>query len=189
MAKRRVSAYSDEQRAQALAVLSACGGNVSEAARQTGLPRRTLSYWSNKVSDPETREQARRVAREVVNVARLARRVAMEEVARASLDDRFEDLAHRCIDGTRDPRKVKKASLRDLVWSAATSVGKMRLLREQPPPPTEPEQRMADAVAQAAEAIVQMAAQAGRTISLDDARKQICAIQLKRSELTLVQTD
>jgi transposase-like protein len=97
MAKWRVSAYSDEQRAQALAVLAACGSNVSEAARQTGLPRRTISYWSSKVSDPETREQARRVAREVVNVARLARRVAMEEVARASLDDRFEDLAHRCI--------------------------------------------------------------------------------------------
>jgi hypothetical protein len=32
---------------------------------------RTISYWSNKVTDPETREQARRVAREVVNVARL----------------------------------------------------------------------------------------------------------------------
>ena len=115
MAKRRVSAYSDAQRAQALAVLAACGGNVSETARKTGLPRRTISYWSNKVTDPETREQARRVAREVVNVAKLARRVAMEEVAKASLDNRFEDLAHRCIDGTTDPRKVNKASLRDLV--------------------------------------------------------------------------
>src|SRR5215831_14603363 len=100
MAKRQVSVYSDEQRAQALAVLAACNGNVSAAARKTGLPRRTVSYWSNKVSDPETREQVRRVAREVVNVGKLARRVAMEEVARASLDSRFEDLAHRCIDGT-----------------------------------------------------------------------------------------
>jgi hypothetical protein len=125
-----------------------------EGARRTALPRRTISYWSNKVTDPETREQARRVASEVVNVARLARRVATEEVAKASLDSRFEDLAHRCIDGTTDPRKVNRASLRDWVWSAATSVDKMRLLREQPAPPTEAEQRMADAVAQAAHVLL-----------------------------------
>jgi hypothetical protein len=34
-----------------------------------------------------------------------------------------------------------------------------------------------------------MAAQAGRTISLDEARRQIWAIQLKHSESTVLQTD
>ena len=48
---------------------------------------------------------------------------------------------------------------------------------------------MADAVTRAAEAIVEMAAQAGRTIRLDDARKRIWAIQLKHSEFMLVQAD
>ena len=60
-----------------------------------------------------------------------------------------------------------------------------RLLREQAPPPTEAEQKMADAVARAAQAIVDLAAQAGRTITLEEAANQVRAVQLKHSQLTL----
>jgi len=61
----------------------------------------------------------------------------------------------------------------------------MRLLREQAPPPTEAQQRMADAVAQAAHAVVDLAAQAGRTVSLEEAANKVRAIQLKHTQLTL----
>jgi len=109
--------------------------------------------------------------------------------ARAALADKLERVANRCFDAIT-PAKVRASKdIRALATSGAIAIDKMRLLREQPSQPSQAEQKMADAVAQAAEAIVQMAAKAGRTISLDDARKQICAIQLKHSELTLVQTE
>ena len=51
-------------------------------------------------------------------------------------------------------------------------------------------QKMADVVAGAAQAVVELAAQASRTISFDEARNQIwAAIQMTQSEFTLVQTD
>ena len=37
--------YSDEERATALAVLTANGGNVTRSAREVGVSRKTLAYW------------------------------------------------------------------------------------------------------------------------------------------------
>jgi len=122
--------YSREQRAQALAVLAACEGNACDAARRTGLPRRTLARWASQTIDPEARKVALAVARRVANVQEVARTVAAVEVAKLGLADRFEDLANRCLAETARPLRLHGASLRDLTWSAAVSVDKMRLLRE-----------------------------------------------------------
>jgi len=67
------------------------------------------------------------------------------EVAKLGLADRYEDLAHRCINGVT-PRKIQDADLRSLVWSSAVSVDKMRLLREQPPPVSEAQLNTAEAL-------------------------------------------
>jgi len=180
--------YSEHKRAEALAVVAACGGKVAEAARRVGVPRRTLQRWKDEADNRDLQAAARQGVANA-KAARVAKRIAEAEVAKLALSDGCERLARRSLLATELPDKIEEARLRDLAWTAAIMIDKMRLLREQPPPPTPAEQKMADAVAQAAEAIVQMAAQAGRTISLDDARKQICAIQLKHSELTLVQTE
>ena len=163
--------------ATALAMVQACGGSVEAASRECGVPARTLYRW---LADP--RDRIGETERGQTARARMVE--AALPNARAALADKLERVANRCFDAIT-PAKVRASKdIRALATSGAIAIDKMRLLREQPPQPTEAEQRMADAVAQAAEAIVQMAAQAGRTISLDDARKQICAIQLKHSELT-----
>src|SRR5271165_6172505 len=38
--------YTDEQRAEGLAVLASNGGNVNKTARETGIPRGTLMRWN-----------------------------------------------------------------------------------------------------------------------------------------------
>src|SRR5262245_38877605 len=95
--------------------------------------------------------------------------------ARALLADKLERVANRCFDAIT-PAKVRASKdIRALATSGAIAIDKMRLLREEPPPPTQAEQKMADAVAQAAQAIVDLAAQAGRTITLEEAARQVRA--------------
>jgi hypothetical protein len=88
--------------------------------------------------------------------ARVAKRIAEAEVAKLALGDGCERLARRSLLATELPDKIEEAKLRDLAWTAAIMIDKMRLLREQPPPPTPAEQNMADAVARAAQAIVDL---------------------------------
>src|SRR5215831_21263449 len=78
MAKRRVSAYSDEQRAQALAVLAACGGNVSEAARRVGVPRRTLQRWKDEADNRDLQAAARQGVANA-KAAKVAKRIAQAD--------------------------------------------------------------------------------------------------------------
>jgi Bacterial regulatory protein, Fis family len=40
-------------KAAALAVIAACDGNLTEAARQTGIPRNTLSDWHKRQQQPD----------------------------------------------------------------------------------------------------------------------------------------
>jgi len=179
---RQKRSWTASEVATALAMVQACGGSVEAASRECGVPVRTLYRW---IAD----QPARTEETERRQTARARMVEAALPNARAALADKLERVANRCFDAIT-PAKVRASKdIRALATSGAIAIDKMRLLREQPSQPSQAEQKMADAVAQAAEAIVQMAAKAGRTISLDDARKQICAIQLKHSELTLVQTE
>lgn len=52
--------YSDNDRAAALAVLAANGGNLSRTARETGVPRATLQLWMaepDRAAPPEVRQE------------------------------------------------------------------------------------------------------------------------------------
>jgi hypothetical protein len=60
MGKRRH--YSDEDRAEALAVLDANAGNLKRTARDLGIPRATLQEWAGgrvSAAVPELRHQER----------------------------------------------------------------------------------------------------------------------------------
>src|SRR5690242_8542094 len=102
--------YSDNDKADALTVLDACGGNVSEAARKTGVPANTLSEW--------------RDGRISVDVPKL------REEKKAALSDRLEELAHTLIDAI--PDKVGDANLRDVAVSLGVAIDKALVLRGDP---------------------------------------------------------
>lgn len=46
--QRETRTYDDVTRANALAVLAACNGNIALASRETGIPARTLASWREK---------------------------------------------------------------------------------------------------------------------------------------------
>lgn len=52
--------YSDNERAEALAILAANGGNLSATSRTTGVPRATLQLWiaePDRAAPPEVRQE------------------------------------------------------------------------------------------------------------------------------------
>ena len=104
-------AWSDDDKASALAALDANGGNVSTTSRQTGVPRATLTEWS----------QGRYTNRQVSE---------NRQIKKDCLADMLEDLARQMIGAARD--KVVDASLKDTMVSVGVSIDKMQLLRNEP---------------------------------------------------------
>jgi transposase-like protein len=104
--------YSDEERAEALAMLSANGGGVERTAEQLGIPVETLRNWSQGRRHPEA--------------------VQMAADKKGPLADRLEHLAHVLLDELARPGKRAAAGLQQLATTFAIAVDKMRLLREQP---------------------------------------------------------
>ena len=105
--------YSDEEIASALAVVKSCKGNVVAAAKETGIPRKTLSNWA--------RGAVHRVARP--SVARLGQKKQRDLAAKC------EQLAWQLAEAI--PKKIKEAPLSQVATSFGIVTDKMRLLREQ----------------------------------------------------------
>lgn len=107
MARRR---YSDSQKAQALAFLKANGGNLARAARDAGVPVRTLRDWrdgkgvSLDADLPLQKEE---------DLANLLERVARKFVNRAN-------------------EVAADTGARDSMVAAGIAIEKVRLLRDQP---------------------------------------------------------
>jgi hypothetical protein len=68
----------------------------------------------------------------IAKAAKVAKRIAEAEVAKLVLGDGCERLARRALLATELPDKIEGARLRDLAWTTAVMIDKMRLLREQP---------------------------------------------------------
>src|SRR5262249_57640464 len=135
--------WTAEEVATAIAMVQACGGSVEAASRECGVPARTLYRW---VAGPPARTED--------NGRRETARARMVEAAlpnaRAALADKLDPVANPCFDAIT-PAKVRASKdIRALATSGAIAIDKMRLLRERPPQPSQAEQKMADAVAQAA---------------------------------------
>src|ERR1019366_1899153 len=103
-------AYSEADKASALAALAANAGNVSGTAKRLGLPRKTLEDWS----------KGEHVHEAVAEKCQQKRR---------ELADIFEDMAYQAIDIAAG--KIGDATYMQLMTGSAIAVDKMRLLRDQ----------------------------------------------------------
>ena len=102
--------YSQQDKANALAMVDANGGNVSAASRQAGVPRVTLSSWFHGRGDLTEETQV------------------MREQAKATLADRLEELAHKLVSKIPD----LEGNIQQAAIALGIAVEKMQLLRGQP---------------------------------------------------------
>lgn len=103
--------YSVEERAQALAVLQANGGNLKRTERDTGIPRKTLAGWR----DGNNKDHA-----------------AVVEQLPAKCEDlasKLDEIAHKIVFVI--PEKIEEAKLKDLTYSLGVIIDKRNLLRGQ----------------------------------------------------------
>ncbi len=109
--RRKKFPYSDQQKAEALAVLDANNGNVKGTADELGIPHTTLEYWSNGGGIYEAVTNLRREKRD--NLAG-----AMEDVA--------------WLLAASIPEKIPFAPLKDASLSLEKTISGMQLLRGEP---------------------------------------------------------
>jgi len=106
MPKRR---YTDADKAEALAMLVANGGNAEKTARDTGIPRKTIYNWS-KDNPP------------------VPAKIGQEK--KEALSDLFERVSRKYLDHSLEEGPLNKTSGKDAVLAAAVAADKMQLLRE-----------------------------------------------------------
>lgn len=113
MAARKHRQYSEADKATALALLQANGGNLSRTASELKMPLATLQQWRDgKGIHPDVLEK--------------------REEKKELLDGLFEQVARTYLGRALSDDAVTASSGKDAIITAATAVDKMRLLREQP---------------------------------------------------------
>ena len=101
-------AHSDNRKGEALAALDANGGNVARTARQTGIPRKTLSEWA----------AGRYMAEDVAEI---------RQHVKQTLADRCESLLGTLL-GLMDD-KAATAKFSELAFGVEKTAHVMQLLR------------------------------------------------------------
>ena len=101
--------YTDDERAQALAFLDACRGNVLEASRRSGVPEKTLAYWRDGGATNRQTAKLRGIKKD--DMAAL-----LEQFVKAALPVAIE--------------KVDEAPAGQLLMSVGIAVDKILLLAE-----------------------------------------------------------
>ena len=99
--------YSDEEKANALAVLAANGGDLRGTARSLGIPKSTLENWA-----------AQRVSAAVSELA---------DTKKKDLADELENIALKLVEAM--PDKMQDATLQQIATSLGIAIDKMQLLR------------------------------------------------------------
>lgn len=115
-AKRR---YSEADRAVALALLDANGGNLKRTAREFGVPVDTLRYWRDRRVEGAEREEEPPAPKQTTNKD--------VQVAKESLADATARLAQRLVSAMED--KLADANLKDAAVAFGIAVDKMQVLR------------------------------------------------------------
>jgi transposase-like protein len=105
-------AHSDKTKAEVLALLDANGGNLSQTARDAGLPISTVQSWRD----------GRFVTQEVTENSK---------EKKVELADMFERVAWKYLGEADKDHKAEETRGKDAVMTAAIATDKMRLLREQ----------------------------------------------------------
>lgn len=100
--------FTEDDKAAALAALAANAGNVSKTARDLGIPRTTLSRWSNgeRITDGVT---------------------AKAHVKKSALADELENVARALVGAM--PAKIAAATLQQVATSLGITIDKMQVLR------------------------------------------------------------
>ena len=101
--------YSDQERAEAMLVLAANGGNLSATAIDTGIPYHTLRHWAAGDRHPEA--------------------IQMAKEKMPPLADRLEEVVSLLAEGMDDPLKIQKAPLNQIAVALGILIDKVRLLR------------------------------------------------------------
>lgn len=105
-------AYTDDDRAAALATLEANDGNVARTSRETGVGRATLQRWAS-----ETGHRKEAVDNRLPE-------------ARGNIADRLEAFIHKALDVA--PDKLHDADMNALFRAIGISADKIQLLRNKP---------------------------------------------------------
>ena len=108
---RKLARYTENDKSNALTILSECAGNISEASRRTGWPPQSIRNWRDGVgiNDAITKSSDQK---------------------KSDLAQLFEDMANQAL--KRAGIEIDNASYAQLMTGAAIAVDKMRLLSELP---------------------------------------------------------
>lgn len=109
MAQRENRKYSDEEKAEALAVLVANGGNLNGTAKQLGINRHTLTYWAQGNVHPAV--------------------VEISAIKKDDLRDMWLKVFERCNKALTD-EKLEDAPAHVLLIGMGTATDKVRALCE-----------------------------------------------------------
>lgn len=103
--------YSDNDKAAALAVLAANGGDLRKTARDLSIPYSTIRKWANDKG----------INSDVVNEVTSKKK---------NLADSLEEIAQNLVDAM--PGKITAANLQQVATSLGITIDKMQLLRGKP---------------------------------------------------------
>jgi hypothetical protein len=109
--RRRI--YSDAERAATLATLSINRGNLTKTAKDTGVPMRTIIDWRDKNCGVNRKGFAE-----------------LQAIANNELTNKLDDIALQCVDLL--PRKLSRASVKDINSVLNTAIDKSQLLKGLP---------------------------------------------------------
>lgn len=104
--------YSDSNKASALAILDANGGNLSKTSRETGVPISTIKEWRDGRVNPDVTD--------------------IRNVKKIELADKLEEVANAYTDHLLRDETINKTGAKDAAVTVGTAIDKMRLLRGLP---------------------------------------------------------
>lgn len=103
--------YSENDKAETLAMLDVNGGNIAKTHRQTNVPKATIARWRDGGVHQDVSKKC--------------------AVKKEELHNIFENIAYK-LTGAVNDSNISKLNVQQLITSSAICVDKMRLLREQP---------------------------------------------------------
>ena len=115
--------YSNGDRSEMVRILAESGGNLSEAARRTGWPRKTIEYVARHLG---VRESAQEPAFSGTDGGQKPRRGTDEDRERAIAG--WQTARTLSLAELADPEKVKKATLKDNGVIAGIAQDKLNIL-------------------------------------------------------------
>lgn len=152
--------------ATALAALKANRGNVWRTSAELGIPYDTIRDWKNGTKRTQHGD---------------IRRIHKEK--ELTLAAECEKVLWKIVKYGLPPKKLREANASSLGTLFGIMADKMRLLRDQGPPPSEAAKSAAEAIKQAAAALVELSKQTAEPLDLAAAEARIRDIQLQNAQL------